>query len=368
VLAKTTGLILADHHRVRLGDLHAPRALAAMPFGGRYRIIDFTLSNMVNSGIKRVGVIAQTKYKSLMDHLGTGASWDLDRMKQGLYLLPPYINSVAYGEGSDLSGLLDFFTSCRHTYVVISDSNVVMNYSYEDMVRFFAEEGKCDILALYNRDGNQFGSPTVSLDMDRRGFVKDVMVDAMELPSNRTFLGTIVMTREKITSIIAESIARGHNEFSTERLLKMHGELVIRGYEHKGISLRINSVASYFSASMKLLETNVRQDLWNPETPVYTKVKNEAPAAYELGSVVKNTLSSDGCRVFGEVDNSILFRGVHVARHAKVTNSVIFQDVQISDGAVLNNVIIDKDCVVRMGVQLLGQPDYPVVIGKGAVV
>lgn len=367
MLTKTMGLVLADHHRINLSELSQPRALAAMPFGGRYRIIDFILSNMVNSGIKRVGVIALTVYKSLMDHLGTGASWDLDRMQQGLYLLPPYINSSMAGEGSDLTGLLDFFAGSTQSYVVICDSNVVMNYDFEDMVRQFADGGQ-DILALFNRDGNQFGSPTISLDMDRRGVVKDVMVDALQVPSQRTFLGAIVVSRDLITSIIAESIARGQSDFSLERILKMHNQYRIRGYEHKGTSLRINSVASYFTASMKLLEDDVRQDLFSEDTPIYTKVKNAAPAVYEKGSSVKNSLCSDGCRIYGEVNNSIIFRGVMVAKHAKVENSVIFQDVQISEGVELSNVIIDKDCIVRMGVKLLGHADYPVVIRKGAIV
>ncbi|HHU12331.1 MAG TPA: glucose-1-phosphate adenylyltransferase subunit GlgD [Clostridiaceae bacterium] len=367
MLSKTMGLILADHHRIHLSELNQPRALAAMPFGGRYRIIDFTLSNMVNSGIKQVGVIALSAYKSLMDHLGTGASWDLDRMQQGLYLLPPYINAASIGDDSDLTGLLDFFSGSTQQTVVICDANIVMNYTFEEMVRQF-NEGNQDILALYNRDGNQFGSPVISLDLDRRGFVRDVMIDALEIPSQRSFLGAIVVSRDLITSIIAEAIARGQTDFSLERILKMYTQYRIRGYEYKGKSLRINSVAGYFNASMRLLDSEFRQALFNEDTPIYTKVKNAAPAVYEHGSGVTNALCSDGCRIYGDVRNSILFRNVMVAKHATVENCVIFQDVQISEGAHLSNVILDKDCVVRMGVKLQGHPDYPVVIRKGAIV
>ena len=138
------GLILADHKRIQLGELSRPRALAAIPFGGRYRIIDFMLSNMVNSGINSIGVIALSKYKSLMDHLGTGSSWDLDRKKQGLNILPPYINSVNVdkgGEIDDLTGLLDFFRANKHKYVVIADSNIVFNDTFNDFITQHEESG-----------------------------------------------------------------------------------------------------------------------------------------------------------------------------------------------------------------------------------
>lgn len=367
MLSKTMGLILADHHRINLSELSVPRALAAMPFAGRYRVIDFMMSNMVNSGIKRVGVIALTVYKSLMDHLGTGASWDLDRMKQGLYVLPPFINSAAMGEASDMTGLLDFFAENTQHTVVICDANVVMNFPFEDMVRQF-REGDQDILVLYNRDGNQFGEPTISLDLDRRGFVRDLMVNPLTPKTNRSFLGAVVISKDLITSIIAESIARGQTDFSLEKILKMYTQYRIRGYEWKGKSLRINSVAGYFNSSMRLLDQNFRQELFDPERPIYTRVMNAAPAIYEQGSKVSNSLISDGCRIYGEVKNSILFRGVVVAKHAKVENSILFQDVHISEGAQLVNVIIDKGGTVRMGVNLMGHADYPVVIRKGATV
>ena len=367
MLINAMGLILADHDRVVLSELSQPRALAAMPFGGRYRIIDFALSNMVNSGIKRVGVIAMKKYRSLMDHLGTGSSWDLDRMEKGLSILPPYLSSSYFNsERNDLNGLLDFVKSAKERFVVVCDSNVIMNVELDKLVEAH-QENDADMTVMYNLDSNKFGSPTFSLVLER-GVLKDLLVDAPEPPTQRNSLGVMVMERQFLIGLLEEGIARGRTEFTMEILLKMYNRFKIRGFDYKGTALRINSVATYFSSSMRLLDDDIRRELYNTERPVYTKVKDEAPALYHDGNEVSNSLISDGCDITGTVKDSILFRGVHVGRHAELHNCIIMQDSQIGDGAVLNNVIIDKNTIIRPGVRLQGQTDYPVVIGKGVIV
>jgi glucose-1-phosphate adenylyltransferase len=364
------GLILADHKRITLGELSKPRALAAMPIGGRYRIIDFMLSNMVNSGISSVGVIALNKYKSLMDHLGTGSSWDLDRKKQGLSLLPPYINSVNVekgGEIDDLTGLLNFFQSNTQKYVIIADSNVIFNSTFNEFITRHEESG-ADMSIMYNRDGIKYGSLSVMLDLDRRGYLRDMMVNPAKPSTTRCSLGVLVLDRELLIDLVSQSIARGEHDFSIEYLLKKYGQYKIKGYEFKGLTLRINSVSSYFSATMRLLEDSVRKDLFWSGLPVYTKVKDEAPALYDENNIVVNSVVSDGCKIMGEVSDSMLFRGVTISKYAKIKNCIIMQDVHISESVELENVIIDKNCVIRPGIKLLGQADYPVVIGKGAIV
>ena len=364
------GLILADHKRIQLGELSRPRALAAIPFGGRYRIIDFMLSNMVNTGINSIGVIALSKYKSLMDHLGTGSSWDLDRKKQGLNILPPYINSVNVdkgGEIDDLTGLLDFFRANKHKYVVIADSNIVFNDTFNDFITQHEESG-ADISVLYNRDGVRFGSPSLILELDRRGALRDMMLNPPKPSSTRCALGVLVVDRELLIDLVNESIARGEHDFSVENLLKKYDQLRIRGYDFKNLVLRINSIPTYFASTMRLLEERARKDLFWSGLPVYTKVKDEAPTLYTAGNTVVNSVISDGCLIQGKVENSMLFRGVTVAAHAVVRNCIVMQDTYISEGVELDHVILDKNCVIRPGMKLVGQRDYPVVIGKGAIV
>lgn len=364
------GLILADNKKIHLGELSRPRALAAIPFGGRYRIIDFMLSNMVNSGITSIGVAAMNKYKSLMDHIGTGSSWDLDRKKQGLNLLPPYINSTntdRNGEADDLAGLLNFFQAGKMKYVILANSNVIFNTTFNELVSHH-EESAADMTVMFNRDGIRFGSPSVILDIDRRGLVRDVLTNPVKPSNTRCSMGVMILDRELLIDIVSEAIARGENDFSIERLLKNFEQFKIRGYEYKGVTLRVNSVPTYFNSTMRVLEDGVRKELFNENLPVYTKVKDEAPTLYEEGNNVSNSVISDGCHILGTVSNSMIFRGVTVSKHAIVKNSIIMQDVHVSEGVELENVIIDKNCVIRPGIKLLGQADYPVVIGKGAIV
>ena len=364
------GLILADHKRIQLGELSRPRALAAIPFAGRYRIIDFMLSNMVNSGIVSIGVIAMHKYKSLMDHLGTGSSWDLDRKKQGLNLLPPYINSFNQeknGEADDLSGLLDFFRINRQRYVILAGSNTIFNATLNDFVDRHVQSG-ADMSVLYNRDGMKYGSPGVILGMDRKGQVKDVLFNPGKPVSSRCSMGVVVLERELLIDLISDDVARGDHDFSLENLLRHHNDLRLNGVEYKGILLRVNSVPTYFQSTMRLLEEKTRRDLFWSGLPVYTKVKDEAPTLYGPHNQVNNSFISDGCLINGSLSDSMLFRGVTLSDHATVRNSIIMQDAYISEGVELDHVILDKNCVIRPGIKLVGQKEFPVVIGKGAIV
>lgn len=367
MLIDALGLILADHNRVTLGELTQPRALAAMPFAGRYRIIDFMLSSMVNSGIKSIGVLTTNKYRSLMDHVGTGSSWDLDRMQQGLSILPPFLTSGSYHMNSfDLSGLQDFIDHNRKKYVVLADSNVVMNVRLEELVKAHADND-ADMTVMYNRDSNKYGSPHIALDLER-GVLKDLLVDQNPPKTQRSSLGVLVMERSLLMDLVSEAVARGTADLSIENLLKLHGRLKIRGFEYRESVLRINSIATYFSSSMRLLEPEIMDYFFDVEHPIYTKVKNESPAHYGSNNFVANSMISDGCAIFGSVESSILFRSVQIGNHATVKNSIIFQNSVIGEGAELINVIVDKNTTIRPGVKLQGQPDYPVVIGKGVIV
>lgn len=370
MLRNCCGLIVADDRRIQLGELSRPRALSAVPFGGRYRIIDFALSNMVNSGIRTIGVSTYNKYQSLMDHIGTGADWDLDRKTQGLYLLPPFINSESYGMTGavdDLSGVINLYRDLKQKYIVISSSNVLMNADFTD-ISDFHHDRNADITVMYNRDGAKGGPPNIILDMTRLGRIKGVYENPLNPVSNRSSLGVVFMERELFVQILSDAISRGESNIDIDFLLKQYDRFRVYGFEFKGTALRINSTQDYFNETMRVLSEPERSDIFWPERPVFTKVKDEAPAIYSDSCVVENSLISDGCLIQGAVHHSMLFRGVTVSGQARLTNCVVFQDSHISEGCELENVIIDKDCIIRPGIKLIGQAAYPVVIGKGSVV
>ncbi len=368
MLLDLMGIILADNHRIRLGELMEPRALAAVPFGGRYRIIDTMLSSMVNSGIKHIGVVAETKYSSLMDHIGTGAHWDLDRLQQGLRIIPPYTQSDFFRNPNpqDITGVYDFIKRSVHHNVLVAECNMVANIDFKDMMKSHIESD-ADITVMYNEDSDKYVPAFVNL-VFKDGLLRDVLIDPEKPKSKNSSLGVCVMSRDLLLDILSQSIARGDTDFSVEYLLNKYKQLKIRGYNYTDLVLRIHSTASYFSSSMRLLDRDVLKRIYKSDQKIYTKVKNEAPARYFRGNSISNSLISDGCDIAGTVRNSILFRGVGVSRHAKVENSIIMQDTQIMEGAELNNVIIDKDTIVRSGVRLQGSPNYPVIIGKGVIV
>lgn len=366
------GLILADNTNIRLGELTRPRALAAVPFAGRYRIIDFMLSNMVNSGVTLVGVLTSNKYKSLMDHLGNGAAWDLSRKRKGLFILPPFITSENYGCGGTgdidgLSGILDFFRGNTFKYIIVAGSNAVLNTTFNDMVEEHEQSG-ADISVLFNHDGVEGNEDAVILETDRKNWIKNIYRNPAKPISNKASIGVFVMRRELMIDLITDAISRGEHDFTLDILIKKREKLKLRGFEFKGVTLRINSVKDYFQSTMKLFDENVRKELFMSEQRIFTKVKDEAPSLYNDTCEVSDSLISDGCRILGTVTDSMLFRGVTISKRAVVKNCIIMQNVHVSEDCRLENVIIDKNSILRPGVNLIGQADYPVVIGKGAIV
>lgn len=361
------GLILADNKKISLGELSGPRALSAIPFAGRYRIIDFVLSNMVNSGIKNVGVLTYNKYKSLMDHLGTGAAWGLDRKNDGLHILPPYVNSEVtdFNGDEELAGILNFLRTSRATYVVVANSNIVLNTTFDEMIESHEKSG-ADISVMYNRDSNKYGSPCYILDTDSDDFVKDMLFNPQKSSSDKCSLGIILLRRDVLVDIISKQMSHGTTHFGIHSIVKLYDELKVKGFEYSGIALRINNVQAYFKSSMMLLDESIRNDLFWKGHPIYTKVKDEAPTLYFENAKVKNSILSDGCLVYGNVEESIVFRTATISKNTTIKNCIVMQDVHISENCHLENVILDKNSFVRPGVRLVGHNDYPVVIGKGA--
>jgi len=369
MLTDAMGLILADNRRIHLDALNQPRALAAVPFAGRFRIIDFTLSNMVHCGIKRIGVVALTRYKSLMDHVGTGVWWDLDRMRQGLYLIPPYINPVTRApDRTDAQSIIDYVESGSQSHVFISSSDYVSNIRYKPLLERHLESA-ADMSVYFARDGLVPRDFSLTISLDENSWIRDLSINYPIAASELNAFGLLVISKTLLLQILSEMMARGVADFSIIGLLQLYKQFRIQAVEHRGLLLRIYDTASYFDASMRVLESKVRCELFSTERPIYTKAKNRAPCIISPESgKVNNVLASDGCAILGEVENSILFRGCTIGRNARVTNSVLFQDVQVSEDVTLDHVIVDKNSVIKMGGKLQGQAGRPIVIAKNSIV
>lgn len=371
-MGNVLGLVFANMHDTTLGDMTKNRTMGSVMFGGRYRLIDFPLSNMVNSGISEVGVITKSNYQSLLDHLGSAREWDLARKKGGLYILPPFgnVESTLYrGRIEALYGAMSFIKHSRAKYVILSDCDVVTNIDYKPIVAAHIESG-ADITAVahtgvYSSDDIKT-STVFNVDADKN--VTSVLINPDISGTCTTSLNVFVMSMDFLIETVNDAMARGNVSFERNILQEKCRELKIKIYEYDNYFSKLNSPESYFKSNMALLEPENARKLFVPKRSIYTKVSDNAPVKYDLDSKVSNSLVADGCIIDGEVENSVLFRGVKVGKGAKVKNCILMQGTVVGDNAELNYLITDKNVSICENHILTSSPQYPMYVGKGASV
>ena len=367
---KVLGILFANVHDERVRELTEHRTLASVPIGGRYRLIDFPLSNMVNSGIDKVGVITAENYQSLMDHLGSGKAWDLSRKRDGLYILPPFgaDGTKLPNRIGSLASVMRFLRNSKEEYVLLSDCDFMCNIDYADVISSHIEN-KADITMVY-----KYGKvPSYSTNANVINTAPDGRVVEMLIGPNMEGecnygMNMYVIRRELLMKLVSECVSRNRYDFGREIIQQNLAGLRIFGYEFTGYSTIIGSINSYFEANMALMLPKVRDQLFDSARPIYTKVRDDMPARYGLEAHVSNSLIADGCVIDGEVENCVIFRGVRVAKGAKLKNCVIMQDTVIGPDSTLNYVITDKDVVIQDARTLMGFQSYPEFISKGSLV
>ena len=363
------GIIFSNLHEDLISELTEVRIVGAVPFGGKYRMIDFPLSNMVNSGINKVGVITKTNYQSIMDHIGAGKAWDLSRKQGGLFMLPPFTNMSEYSNRvTTLNSIKPFLENSTEEYVVISDCDTICNIDYQDVCSKHLENN-ADITLVYKRDiiPQKLHDPTV-LSFDTKGRVTDVLINSSIEGSCSFYMNMMFIKKALLIDLIDQCISKNTLNFKRDIIQGQYKNLNVYGYEFKGFSPMITSMNEYFNANMALMDPAVRADLFSSSRPIYTKVRDDMPTKYGLGSKVKNSLIANGCTIEGEVENCILFKGVHIGKGTKVSNCVIMQDTQIGADSSLSYVIVDKDVKIKDGKTMAGVASYPTYIRKGSVV
>lgn len=371
-MGNVLGLVFANMHDTTLGDMTKNRTMGSVMFGGRYRLIDFPLSNMVNSGISEVGVITKSNYQSLLDHLGSAREWDLARKKGGLYILPPFgnVESTLYrGRIEALYGAMSFIKHSRAKYVILSDCDVVTNIDYKPIVAAHIESG-ADITAVahtgvYSSDDIKT-STVFNVDADKN--VTSVLINPDISGTCTTSLNVFVMSMDFLIETVNDAMARGNVSFERNILQEKCRELKIKIYEYDNYFSKLNSPESYFKSNMALLEPENARKLFVPKRSIYTKVSDNAPVKYDLDSKVSNSLIADGCIIEGEVENSVLFRGVKVGKGSKVKNCILMQGTVVGDNAELDYLITDKNVSICENHILTSSPQYPMYVGKGASV
>ena len=373
------GIVFSNIHDESLPELTRLRTMASVPFGGRYRLIDFALSNMVNSGISKVGVITHYNYQSLLDHIGTGKDWDLARRSGGIKILPPFITAYdAKGVGhlystrlEALLGVVNFISRCTEDVIVLSDCDTICNIDISDVIDRHEETGADFTVVVKRITEGGISSPRHSVIFsDAEGRITDATEFSDDIrPGQEISTNIMVINRMYLLNILGDAAAHGYTSFFRDVIARNIHHANYRVYHYDGYYALVSSLAGYFDCSMQLLRADVRDALFGvAERPIYTKVRNSAPTIYRTGSSVGNTLIADGCIIEGTVENSIIFRGVKVGRGSVGRNSILLQDTVVGSGVSLNCVVTDKNTMVRDGRMLSGHETMPFFIGKGIMV
>lgn len=366
---KMLGIVFSNMHDNFLAELTMHRTTASVPIGGRYRLVDFTLSNMVNSGIDEVGIIAKSNYHSLMDHVGSGKEWDLARKRGGLTILPPFSRSgsgnIYRGNLEALFGIMGYIRSSAAKYVVISDCCLVTNLDLGKVLEAHKASG-AEITIVYTEASRTTAlNDCVMIETDKDGFLTEVSPRPEHGGTGKIYTNIAIVDKEVLMHRVNSCINQNKYSFVQDMLTGLTGRREVFCYELEGCSLSVHDMQSYFEANMRLLDGKVRRELFDPDRPVYTKVRDEVPAKYGLNSAVANSLVADGCIIEGEVRNSVIFRGVRVGKGARVENCILMQGTVVEDNASLDYVITDKDVLVRDSRKLAGYLSYPLFLPKG---
>lgn len=357
-----------------LGKLAWYRVRGMIPFAGRYRLIDFSLSRIVNVGISDVGVLIPCKFGAVIDHLRNAKTWDLARNTGGLFLLVPKektydVNSIFKRDLEHLYTHITFLKETSKEYVLMTGTSTLADIDYNDFLETHMASG-ADITLVYKRNPSwvPYSEKTMSLVMEGTHITDVEYVQADMNDFVNSHLSSFIIKRELLIALLEECRERGETDIYKDIVFRNLPRLNVQGYECTGYAAHINSTHTYLKYSMELLQPEVRKALFSLENPVYTKAMNEAPTIYKKGAHVTNSLISNGCHIEGSVENSILFRGVTVAKGAVVKDSIIMQKSYISENAALNYVIADKNVTFLQGHTIKGERSYPVVVEKGSVV
>ena len=367
------GIIFPNSYDDLVPELVAERLMASIPFAGRYRMIDFILSSMVNCGIDNVSVIVRKNYHSLLDHLGSGREWDLTRKNGGLNIVPPFAEKtvkVYNGRVEALASILGFLKSQKEKYVVMADANVAASFDFGAFLQQHIESG-ADVTMAYTEEelpesfkNTEINSKSLyyTLDLDGQR-VTNIKINSKASGVQNFSMNIYAIDRETLIDQISQAFVRGYAYYERDILSPHLVTLNVQGFKFEGYSARISDMKSYFDENMKLLDEDNLDALFD-KGQIYTKIRDDNPTRYITGSRVKNVMAADGCVIEGDVENCVLFRGVKIKSGAKVRNCVLMQDTVVESGAELDYVIADKNVVITENQKLQGTDTLQVFVEK----
>lgn len=362
------GIIFANLGDEKLPELTSKRSLASVPFGGKYRLIDFSLSNMSNSGINNVGIVAKNNFHSLMDHIGSGRAWDLSKRRSGVSILSPYNGSSFDNRIMAMHQLHGYFEHLKEEYIVIASCECIQNFDYQKFFEFHLKQG-ADITVAYQKmtiPDNETAPLALSLDNNNK--ITDMLIKFNGGEECNMAVSSVIIKKDLLINLVRKCVSANTLNFRQNILQDNVDKLNMYGYEVTGYCEHIASIADYFRINMSLMSREVRRELFNPLRPIYTKVRDDMPSRYGLTSKVTSSLVAQGCKIDGEVEGSILSKGVTVGKGSVIKNCIIMQDTKIGENCNLSYAIIDKDVVIQPNRSLMGFETYPIYISKQTII
>jgi len=369
------GIIFAYSEEGNLREICEERTMASVSFGGKYRQIDFVLSNFANSEIYNIALIAKDNYNSLIEHVGLGKEWDLDRKRGGLRFFTPLASvssrgGVYRGRVDAIACHMNAIKKSIAEYVIISSSSIIYNLDFNEMLEYHNQKN-ADITMAYTNEIPGYekvptGYPLCMFDENNRLMEMHInKEDGSSFPDS-CGMGVFIMKKSLLESLVADAMSYGRFDFYTGLIRKQIKTLKIIGYEYKKHLICLNTVSGYMLGNLSLLDPEVREKVF--ENIVYTKVKDSVPVEYGQECNVKNCIISDGCIIEGSVENCVISRGVKIGKGSIIKDSIIMDNTTIYENAKLEDVIIDKDVIVRSGSEISGHITFPVVIKKGSII
>ncbi|NWG19165.1 MAG: glucose-1-phosphate adenylyltransferase subunit GlgD [Chloroflexi bacterium] len=345
-MLRTLALILAGGESPALSVLTAERSEAAVPFAGKYRIIDFTLSNCVNSSIYNVGVLTQYRPRSLHEHIGVGKPWDLDRRIGGVRVLHPYLTSEGghwqKGNADALRANLDIIADQNAEAILVLAGDHVYKMDYRPMLHFHEERDADVTLAVHSvspHEAHRYG--IVSVDAD--GTVTQFEEKPRRARSSLASMGIYVFRKNFLIEVLAGG---AEQNIGRDLMPKLVQQTTVASYHFQGYWADVGTVQAYYEANMALLVETPALDLYDPEWVIHTKSEERPAAEIGDGARVDGNLLCDGCRIYGTATRSIIAPGVVIAEGAVVRDSILLSGTVVEAGAVIDRCIIDKEAVI----------------------
>ena len=368
------GLVFANIYDSSLGQLTNKRTQASLPYGGRYRQIDFTLSNMANAGIRHIGIVTQYNFQSLMNHIGSGEEWDLELAEGGLEFITPYSMGAANTFRGKLEAIAaasgSYLSKGNEEYIILADAAVICASDLQKVIDAHIASGKDVTVVVKEGIANGRKQLDLAVRLDQEGEISDMAVDFAASEDYLASMGMFIMRKDLLLKSAEACVSRNRYRFEREFILQdwADGKLSVGAYEFDDVALFNESTEEYFRNNLAIIEKEIRHGLYRDGLTIYTKVRDQVPTYYGENSEIDDCIVADGCVLLGAADNSVLFRRVRLSTGAFVKNCVIMANCEIGIGAHLEYCILDKDVKINAGVKLIGTPEHPVILNRGDVV